>query len=117
MSSIRTCHPQRPLRGEADSKEENEMFNDNRFAATNRSAYPRQSATTPASPRRCRVLPRVRPPAENRPKIGLQIPASPRRCRVLPRVRPPAENRRKSGCISATNRVAVLHEVRPYIGD
>ena len=73
MSSILACHPQRPLRGEADSKEENEMFNDNRFAATNRSAYPRQSATTPASPRRRRVLPRVRPPAENRPKIGLQI--------------------------------------------
>ena len=50
MSSILTCHPQRPLRGEADSKEENEMFNDNdnRFAATNRGAYPRQSATTPA---------------------------------------------------------------------
>ena len=48
MSSILACHPQRPLRGEADSKEENEMFNDNRFAATNRGAYPRQSATTPA---------------------------------------------------------------------
>ena len=48
MSSILTCHPQRPLRGEADSKEENEMFNDNRFAATNLGAYPRQSATTPA---------------------------------------------------------------------
>ena len=50
MSSILACHPQRPLREEADSKEENEMFNDNdnRFAATNRGAYPRQSATTPA---------------------------------------------------------------------
>ena len=69
MSSILTCHPQRPLRGEADSKEENEMFNDNRFAATNLGVYPRQSATTPASPpRRCRVLPRVRPPAYRRRK-------------------------------------------------
>ena len=50
MSSILTCHPQRPLRGETDSKEENEMFNDNdnRFAATNLGAYQRQSATTPA---------------------------------------------------------------------
>ena len=50
MSSILTCHPQRPLRGEADSKEENEMFNDNdnRFAATNRGAYPRQRPPPPA---------------------------------------------------------------------
>ena len=79
MSSILACHPQRPLREEADSKEENEMFNDNRFAATNLGAYPRQSATTPASPRRRRVLPRVRPPAEIPPQIGVQ-------------------NHRKSGC-------------------
>ncbi|MDD5785127.1 MAG: hypothetical protein PUD52_09340 [Prevotella sp.] len=48
MSSILACHPQKPLIEEADSKEENEMFNDNRFAATNLGAYQRQSATTPA---------------------------------------------------------------------
>ena len=67
MSSILTCHPQRPLRGEADSKEENEMFNDNdnRFAATNRGCI---SATIRDNARRCRVLPRVRPPAYRRRK-------------------------------------------------
>ena len=70
MSSILACHPQRPLRGEADSKEENEMFNDNRFAAINRGCI---SATIRDNARRRRVLPRVRPPAENRPKIGLHI--------------------------------------------
>ena len=108
MSSILACHPQRPLREEADSKEENEMFNDNdnRFAATNRGCI---SATN----RRMHI----------RHKSGCGLPqfgvmsAANLRCRVLPRVRPPAYPRRKSGCKSATNRVAVLHEVRPYIGD
>ena len=56
MSSILACHPQRPLREEADSKEENEMFNDNRFAATNLGAYPRQSAV------HIRRNPRLPPP-------------------------------------------------------
>ena len=83
MSSILACHPQRPLRGEADSKEENEMFNDNRFAATNRGC------------------------------ISATIRDNARRRRVLPRVRPPAYRRRKT----TANRGAVLHEVRPYIGD
>ena len=44
-------------------------------------------------PRRCRVLPRVRPPAANARRKRLpQMPAANLRCRVLPRVRPPAAN-------------------------
>ena len=79
MSSILTCHPQRPLRGEADWKEENEMFNDNRFAATNRGYI---SATIRDNARRCRVLPRVRPPAYRRRKSAENRGAYPRQIGV-----------------------------------
>ena len=47
----------------------------------------------PRRPCRCRVLPRVRPPAANARRKRLpQMPAANLRCRVLPRVRPPAAN-------------------------
>ena len=89
-------------------------------------------------PRRCRVLPRVRPPAANARRKRLpQMPAANLRCRVLPRVRPPAANvhgritytgcgltrgktLRRRGLRYENTRhiycVAVLHEVRPYDG-
>ena len=42
--------------------------------------------------------------------------ANARRCRVLPRVRPPAANACRKHTTEIHIRVAVLHEVRPYIG-